>query len=317
MSPSPILSSHQPVMVDQVLGLLLQSNPAGGDLDGIVVDGTVGGAGHAAAILDRLSPSGRLVCLDRDPDALKRAGRRLESDPRVSFHQASYAEVESYLSPESAWAVLLDLGLSSDQLEAERGFSFGRDASLDMRFDPRDEITAYDVVNKYSIPRLREVFFKYGEEPLSPRIARRIAEARKVGAIGGTLDLVRIIEASVPERFRTKAAARIFQAIRIEVNREIEHLERGLEACWTILKPGGVLCCIAYHSIEDRRIKRFIAEKVKGCICPPRIPVCVCGKKPSARSLTPAALRPSAREIRLNPRSRSARLRAALKLEAD
>jgi len=183
-----------------------------------------------------------------------------------------------------------------------------------MRFDPASEVTAYDVVNRYSIPRLREIFFKYGEEPLAPRIARRIAEKRLGSSIRSTTELAQVIREAVPARFEIKALARIFQAIRIEVNGEIEHLERGIEACWRILRVGGVLCIISYHSLEDRRVKRFFAAQAKGCICPPRLPICACGRKPAAKILTSSAWRPLPPEIRLNPASRSARLRAARKL---
>ncbi len=309
------ISRHQPVMVDSVIDLLQQSHPTGTTLEGTVVDGTVGGGGHAEAILKRLSPAGRLTCFDRDPTALELAQHRLKNDPRVTFIHDSYSDIEKHLAPDTASAVLLDLGLSSNQLDAERGFSYSSDSRLDMRFDPSSDISAYDVVNKYSITKLRQVFFKYGEEPLAPRIARRIAETRGKGAIRSSLELAEVIAEAVPYRFRIKSVSRIFQAIRIEVNNEIELLERGLEACWKTLQLNGVFCVISYHSIEDRRMKRFLSEKVKGCTCPPKLPICVCGKKPSARVLTRSALRPAPKEIRFNPRSRSARLRAALKIE--
>lgn len=315
INASSISAHHQPVMVEQVLSILHQLDPTGKTLRGSFVDGTVGGGGHAESLLECLDPEGRLICFDRDPNALASARQRLKRDPRVNFVQASYSNIEKYLPAESVSGILLDLGLSTDQLESNRGFSYDQDSPLDMRFDPSTKTTAFDVVNNYSIAKLRDVFFKYGEEPLSPRIARRVAEARKFGAIRSTFELVGILREVVPPRVAIKAFARVFQAIRIEVNDEIELLERGLEACWRTLRPGGVLCGIAYHSLEDRRIKRFIAQKVKGCICPPKLPVCVCGRKPSARPATSSLLRPSAKEIRTNPRSRSARLRAAVKIQ--
>lgn len=311
------ISQHQPVLVDEVMHLLQQTHPIVDTFDGIYVDGTVGGGGHAAVILGRLFPAGRLVCFDRDPAAIATAKETLKGDSRVSFHQGSYTEIGRYLSPNSADGILLDLGLSSDQLKSDRGFSYSQDSRLDMRFDPATEVSAYDVVNGYSVAKLRDVFFKYGEEPLAPRIARNISEVRKTGAIRTTSQLADVIRESVPPRFQIKAVSRIFQAIRIEVNREIELLGEGLAACWGILKSGGVFCVISYHSIEDRRMKRFLAERVKGCTCPPKLPMCVCGKEPSARVLTPSAMRPSPREIRLNPRSRSARLRAAMKIQSE
>lgn len=312
--PQPDTSAHQPVMVDHVLDLLLRSSPDGHSLHNTLIDGTIGGGGHAHAILQHLAPDGLLMGFDRDPDAIQRARQYLGNDPRVTLLQASYADIADYTPPESVSAVLLDLGLSSDQLNSSRGFAFSADSPLDMRFDPAAKLTASNVVNQYSAARLRDLFFRFGEEPLAPRIARNIITARKSGGIHTTGHLAQVIGEVVPSRFRTKITARIFQAIRIEVNREIEQLETGLEELWKVIKVGGVLVVIAYHSIEDRRVKRFIAEKVKGCICPPRLPVCVCGRKPSAASLTHTVIRPSPKEIRLNHRSRSARLRAAVKI---
>lgn len=311
------ISRHQPVMVQSVISLLLRSNPTGNFLSGTVVDGTVGGGGHAEAILSVLSPKGRLLCFDRDATALGIGRIRLKNDPRVTLIHDSYAQIEKYLPEHSINAILLDLGLSSDQLESGRGFSHSADSPLDMRFDPESEITAYDIVNRYSIAKLRQIFFKFGEEPMAPRIARRIAEVRKSGAIKSTGELADIIAGAVPERFRIKTVSRIFQAIRIEVNSEIEELELGLHACWRALKRDGVFCVLSYHSIEDRRTKRFFNEKVKGCTCPPELPVCVCGKLPSAKVLTKSPLKPSPAEIRINPRSRSARLRSAQKIAKD
>ncbi len=310
----PETSAHRPVMVERVLDFLLQSSPDRHTLRDTLMDGTIGGGGHAQAVLQRLSPDGRLIGFDLDPRALEKTRRRLGDDPRLELHRASYAQVEDYVDPESVSGALLDLGLSSDQLNSDRGFAYSTDSALDMRFDPSRGLTADRVVNRYSAAKLREIFFHYGEEPLAPRIARGIVEARKSGGIHTTGGLAEIVRRSVPERFTSKALARVFQAIRIEVNGEIEELERGLESIWKTLRVGGVLVVIAYHSIEDRRVKRFIAEKVKGCICPPRLPVCACGRKPSARLLTKSAVKPSPKEIRQNPRSRSARLRAAVKI---
>ncbi len=317
MSSELYVSQHLPVLLDEALRLFEQTDPTGKSFKGIFVDGTVGGGGHAAAILERLSPAGQLCCFDRDPDAITKAKATLRDDSRAAFYQESYSEVGKYLAPESAQGILLDLGLSSDQLEAKRGFSYSHESLLDMRFDPSIDINAYDVVNGYPVAKLRQIFFKYGEEPFAPRIARGIAEIRKSGAIRTTAQLANVIRESVPRRFQVKAVTRIFQAIRIEVNREIELLEQGLPACWDVLEPGGILCVISYHSIEDRRMKRFLAGKVKGCTCPPKLPLCVCGIKPSAKVLTSSAVRPSPKEIRLNPRSRSARLRAAKKIRSD
>lgn len=311
------VSHHQPVMVDQVIDIFFKPDATSPTTKQIIVDGTVGGGGHAQAILERLSPGSELYCFDRDPNAINLTQARIQDDSRAKFIRDSYSNVNRYLKPESVSAVLLDLGLSSDQLESVRGFAFSQDSPLDMRFDPSGDLTAHDIINRYSIERLRDVFFKYGEEPLSPRIARRIAEVRQIGGIRTTSQLVAVIQEAVPARFRTKATARIFQAIRIEVNDEINQVEKGLASIWKILKVNGILCVISYHSIEDRRMKRFVIEKTKGCTCPPKLPMCVCGKKPSAMNLTSSALRPTAKEMRLNPRSRSARLRAAVKIAAE
>ncbi len=311
------ISHHLPVMVDQVIDLLLNKNTTGKSTGKIFFDGTAGGGGHSKALLEHLDPEARLYCFDRDPAAIELTRARLHDDQRVTLIQASYSEADNFIQPQSISGVLLDLGLSSDQLNGDRGFAFGQKSPLDMRFDPDIDVSAYDVVNRYSIERMRDIFFRFGEEPLSPRIARGIASARKTGALRTTTELADVIRESVPFRFRNKAVARIFQAIRIEVNSEIEQLEAGLRAVWNVLKVGGVLCVISYHSIEDRRMKRFVAEKVKGCICPPKLPVCACGKKPSAKKLTSSALRPTSIEVRLNPRSRSARLRAAVKIYDD
>ncbi len=304
-------------MAQQVLDLFEQTNPACNPFQNIIMDGTVGGGGHARHVLERLSRRGELVCFDRDPKALQTAEAALAEDVRLRFIHDSYALANVYLEPLSVCAILLDLGVSTDQLGPEQGFSHQYDSALDMRFDPAISNSAYEVVNHYPVERLREIFFKYGEEPLAPRIARSLAQARMQGLISTTGQLARIIRAAVPERFQMKALARIFQAIRIEVNQEIEHLERGLPACWQVLKVGGVFCILSYHSLEDRRVKRFFAEKSKGCICPPRLPICACGKKSSAQILTPSPIRPTPKEIRLNSASRSAKLRGVLKTGRD
>jgi 16S rRNA (cytosine1402-N4)-methyltransferase len=308
------LSQHQPVMAEQVLEKLSLADPDGNPFDHIIVDGTVGGGGHSRILLQALSSRGSLYCFDRDPRALELAEAALGEDPRLHYVQDSYAHILNHLEPGTVCGILLDLGLSFDQLLPERGFSYLHEAPLDMRFDPGIEFSAYDVVNHYKVDKLREVFFKFGEEPLSPRIARRVVETRAQGAIRTTVQLAQVVSEAVPERFRMKALSRIFQALRIEVNSEIEHLERGIEACWEALRPGGVLCILSYHSIEDRRVKQFFAAQAKGCICPPRFPVCACGRKPSAKILTHSPVTPAPQEIRVNPQSRSAKLRAARKI---
>jgi 16S rRNA (cytosine1402-N4)-methyltransferase len=304
-------------MAAQVMEMLSLADPTCNPFENAIVDGTAGGGGHSRLFLETLSSKGSLYCFDRDPQALQMARAALGDDPRVHYIHDSYAAILKYLEPESVCGILLDLGLSSDQLLPERGFSYMHDAPLDMRFDPNIEVSAYDVVNHYKVEKLRELFFKYGEEPLSARIARRLAEVRLQGAIRTTGQLAEVIGGAVPERFRMKALARVFQALRLEVNEEIEHLERGIEYCWKALRTGGVLVALSYHSLEDRRVKRFFATQAKGCICPPRLPVCACGRKPSAKILTPSPIRPTPKEIRLNPASHSAKLRAARKIAVE
>lgn len=301
-------------MAAQVLEMLSLADPACDPFESAIVDGTVGGGGHSRMFLEALSPKGSLYCFDRDPKALDLARAALGDDQRIHFIHDSYAAILKYLDPESVCGILLDLGLSSDQLLPERGFSYLHDAPLDMRFDPALEDSAYDVVNHYKVEKLREIFFRYGEEPMSPRIARRIAEVRLHGAIRTTGQLAEVVAGVVPERYRMKALSRVFQALRIEVNAELEQLEAGLENCWRAVKLGGVFCVLSYHSLEDRPVKHFFADEAKGCICPPRLPVCVCGRQPTAKILTPSPLRPEPKEVRLNPQSRSAKLRAAQKI---
>jgi 16S rRNA (cytosine1402-N4)-methyltransferase len=310
-------SHHLPVMVNEVMALIDSSFPSRSALFESIIDGTVGGGGHAEVLLQRLSPSGRISCFDRDPAALELARGRLAEDPRATFLLDSYANILRYIQPSTAEIILLDLGLSTDQLLSDRGFSYMRDTELNMRFDQEKEQNAFNLINFATKDHLRDVFFRYGEEPLSPRIASRIIEFRLSEPIKTTLQLADIIRGTVPERFAQKALSRIFQAIRIEINAEIEQLEKGLDACWDALKKGGMICILTYHSLEDRRVKRFFAAKSKGCICPPTLPICICGRKPEAKIIKPVLPKPSPKEIRLNPAARSARLRTALKIETS
>lgn len=311
--------SHEPVLLREALERLDVRE------DGIYVDATVGGGGHARAIGERLRPPrGRLIGLDVDPRALEAAREALCGLDRVELVRASYAELERVLDErgiESVDGVLFDFGLSSLQLaDPERGFSFQIDAPLDMRFDPESPVTAREIVNTCSEKELARILREYGEERRAERIAAEIVRAREREPIETTRQLVRIVLRAIPvpaqrghrEKRGIHPATRTFQALRIAVNRELEKVELGLEAAFRRLRPGGRLATISYHSLEDRIVKRFMREKARGCLCPPEFPVCQCGHTPEAELLGEAT--PSPEEISTNPRARSARLRALRRL---
>jgi 16S rRNA (cytosine1402-N4)-methyltransferase len=313
-TPSPKPAYHEPVMVAEVLDVL---GPAA---NGVVVDGTYGGGGHSAALLERY-PQMRIVAIDRDPEAVRTAVGR--SGSRLSVVEGNFVRVAEVLADElgpesgtgsSVDGVLLDLGVSSHQLDtAERGFSYHRAGPLDMRMGPDAARSAADVVNEWSVADLAAAFKRYGEE----RYARRIAEAIvRNRPLSDTAELSSVIAAAVPAPARRARhpARRVFQAIRIAVNEELAALERGLDAAIDVLRPGGRLVVIAYHSLEDRIVKqRFVAGSAT-CVCPPDLPVCGCGRTAELRLITRRALRPGDEEIARNPRSRSAVLRAAEKV---
>jgi len=311
---------HQPVLLKEALEYLAVRP------EGVYLDATVGGGGHAFEIARRLSPGkGKLVALDLDPQALKVAKERLrEYLDRVELVYANYADLESVLDERGIAqidGVLFDLGLSSLQLaDSTRGFSFQLDAPLDMRFDPQSPLTARKIVNEFSKEELVKIIREYGEERWAARIASEIIDARKRAPIETTRQLVELILRAVPKPaqrayFEGRAvhpATRTFQALRIAVNDELRNLERGLEAAFSRLKPQGRLVVISFHSLEDRLVKRFMREKAQGCICPPEFPVCRCGRLPKAEVFK--RVMPSPEEIARNPRARSARLRALRKL---
>lgn len=307
---------HVPVLLGECLeGLSIKP-------DGIYVDGTLGGGGHASAVCERLSGEGTLIGIDRDRDAIDAAGKRLENYPcRKIFVNRNYSDIKEILKDngiDSIDGALLDLGVSSFQLDnAERGFSYMNDAPLDMRMNRNDSLTAKDVVNGYSKADLTRIISAYGEERWASRIASFIEEARKEKPIETTGELTEIIKAAIPASARRTGphpAKRTFQAIRIEVNEELTRLEKALEDFCDVLSPGGRLCVISFHSLEDRIVKDVMARRADPCTCPPDIPVCVCGKVADIRKITRKPVVPSGKEQEDNPRARSAKLRICEKI---
>ncbi len=301
---------HISVLLNECIeGLNIKEN-------GIYVDGTLGGAGHSAEIVKRLT-TGRLIGIDQDTNAIKAAEKRLEEyKDKVTLVHDNFSNIKavfSQLGIEKADGFLLDIGVSSHQLdEAERGFSYMHDAPLDMRMNRDNSFSAYNVVNEYSEDELSEIIYKYGEERWSKRIAQFIVAERKQKPIETTFELVDIIKKAVPKGARKDGphpAKRTFQAIRIEVNGELEILERTIDDMTELLNPGGRLCIITFHSLEDRMVKNAFRKQENPCICPPEFPVCVCGKKKRANVITRKPILPSDEELEFNHRSRSAKLR--------
>ena len=301
---------HIPVLLNEVIeGLNI-------DPDGIYVDGTLGGAGHSYEIAKRLK-GGRLIGIDRDEDAIAAASERLEPfSDRVTIVRGNYGDMADILGDigiSEVDGILLDLGVSSHQLdEAERGFSYREDAPLDMRMDRRDELTAYDVVNTYTEAELTRILKDYGEERFAGSIARHIVRARAERPVSTTFELSDIIKASIPAKYRDKKghpAKRSFQAIRIEVNHELDILRDSLNGMIDILKPGGRLCVISFHSLEDRIVKQAMRTAEAPCICPKDFPVCVCGRKPKGRCVSKKAITAADNELDTNNRAHSAKLR--------
>jgi 16S rRNA (cytosine1402-N4)-methyltransferase len=307
-------AGHIPVMPGEVLdGLSLRPGLT-------VIDGTFGGGGHARLIADRIVPGGFLIAIDRDADASDAFDQLEREYPSIGeFYQGSYARMQAFAAASGYTAVdriLLDLGMSSLQLaDAGRGFSFQSDGPLDMRFDRQGGPSAADLINARAEEELADIFYIYGEERASRRIARAIVRSRVNEAITTTTQLAAIVERAVGGRKgkRTHPATRVFQALRIAVNGELDELERGLRAGVDLLAPGGRFVVISFHSIEDRIVKRFFAAEVRGCVCPPEVPVCVCGKQPTLK-LVGRAVKPSPSEVATNPRSRSAILRIVERL---
>jgi len=310
--------THVPVLAGELIDIL---DPHPGE---IAVDCTFGAGGHARLVAERIGPSGMLICIDRDPAAADRFDDfAVEVPCRTRFLSTQFTDGLRLLGQEGLQADLtyLDLGVSSMQLDAwERGFSYSYDAPLDMRMDSDQALDARQVVNEWDERRLANAFQRYGEERFARQIAREIAQRRRKAPLETTSDLVDAIRAAIPARVqrqfgRGHPAKRVFQAIRIVVNDELGSLDQALPLAWDVLRPGGRLGVISFHSLEDRRVKRFLSDRGRGCICPPDLPVCVCGREPEAEILTGRAVAPTAGEVANNPRSKSAKLRAARKLE--
>jgi 16S rRNA (cytosine1402-N4)-methyltransferase len=306
---------HVPVLAGELIAFL---DPQPGL---VAVDCTVGGAGHARLIAERLGGSGLLIGIDRDPVAEQRfaeMGAQVACDTR--FIRGDFVSGLTQLRDEGTTVDLayMDLGMSSMQIDTwERGFSYSYDAPLDMRMDPDQELTAAEIVNGWDERQIARLLREYGEERFASQIARAIGRARMRAQIDSTQELVDVIKSAVPLPAQFAGghpAKRTFQALRIAVNDELAQIDEALPLAWEILKPGGKLAAISFHSLEDRRVKRFLAEKARGCICPPDLPVCVCGHEPEAELLSRRAIAPSSGEIAANPRSKSAHLRIARKL---
>jgi 16S rRNA (cytosine1402-N4)-methyltransferase len=310
--------THVPVLAGELIEL---ANPGSGDR---VVDCTFGAGGHARLVADRIGATGTLVCVDRDPAAEARF-EELAADVacETRFLRMDYADALELLRSEGFRAdlVYMDLGISSMQVDTrERGFSYSYDAPLDMRMDPTQELDAREIVNEWDERQLARLFRRYGEDPGAQSTAREIVQRRKRSPIETTGQLVEAIEAATPAYVRRKFGAghpakRVFQAIRIAVNDELGSLDRALPDAWELLRKDGRLAAISFHSLEDRRVKRFLAEKAQGCICPPDMPVCACGHEPEAELLTRRAVAPSPGEVADNPRSKSGRLRVARRID--
>ncbi len=317
MLPSvlPTESDHVPVLAEEVLSLL---DPRPGET---IVDGTFGAGGHSLLLASRLRGDGKLIAIDRDPTVAPYFERfRRETGMKGRLHHGEFSAVLQHLADNGvkADAILLDLGVSSMQLDRpDRGFSYAVDAPLDMRMDPSAPYSARDLVNDGNERDLADIFKRYGEERYARQIARAIVRRRASQPFERTADLVEVIKAAIPAPARFgegHPAKRVFQALRIEVNDELGALERALPAALEMLRPGGRLAVISFHSLEDRIVKQFLRKQEHGCTCPPDFPVCVCGSEATMRATPRRAVRPTAAEVARNPRAQSARLRVGTRV---
>lgn len=304
--------SHIPVLLSETIdGLNIKP-------DGVYVDGTAGGGGHSAEILKRLT-DGKLYSIDRDPDAIQTVTERFRDNDNSVIIQGNFSEMKELLNSRGVFSVdgvLLDIGVSSHQLDtADRGFSFHEDAPLDMRMS-QSGTTAADLVNSLSFEELTKILYEYGEEKYAGSIVKTIIKEREKKSITTTLELAEIVKESVPQRVRRDGhpARKTFQALRIAVNHELDALEKGMDSAFELLNPKGRLAIITFHSLEDRIVKRKMAQWYQGCTCPKDFPVCVCGKKPKAKAVTKKPITANSLEINQNSRSRSAKLRICEKI---
>ncbi len=303
---------HIPVLLKETIDLLIT------DRNGSYLDCTLGGGGHSKAILNSISSEGFLIGVDRDIHAIEYAGKLLGGHKNFKASQINFSrinELDEIVFGMKFDGILLDLGLSSRQIDdAGRGFSYMSEAELDMRMNREEEMSAFEIIGTYSQEELADIFFRYGEEKRSRQIALKIIQSREKKEIRTTKELTDLISSVTPSNFRVKTLSRIFQALRIEVNRELDELATALKFSLNILKVGGRCAVISYHSLEDRTVKNFIKENSEGCICPKNFPKCVCGKKPIVESVTKKPVIASESEILKNSRSRSAKLRVFRKL---
>ena len=304
---------HQPVLLTEVMNYLIT------DPEGIYLDGTLGGGGHTRELAQKLSQKGHIYALDRDQEVLQKTLLNLDQSRITAIH-TDFSKMQAVLAAQGinqVTGILLDLGVSSFQLdEQERGFSFHIDAPLDMRMDRSQMLNAQIIVNSWSEAEIAQILKDYGEERYARAIARAIVKSRLIKPIDSTLDLVELIKSAVPAAYRREKhpARRTFQGLRIAVNRELEALKASLPQAVELLQPGGRLCIITFHSLEDRIVKQFFVEQARTCICPPDFPICVCGVKPILRLVKRKGIEPSDQEIAENPRARSAKLRIAEKI---
>ncbi|NLW91575.1 MAG: 16S rRNA (cytosine(1402)-N(4))-methyltransferase RsmH [Syntrophomonadaceae bacterium] len=304
---------HQPVLLGPSVENWLT------DPHGCYIDCTVGGGGHTKALLEKLSQDAQVLAIDRDKDTLDNTRRQL-TDNRVRFIEGDFRDLSVLLDEEGikqADGIMIDLGVSSFQLDqAERGFSFHEDARLDMRMDRSEPISAWDVVNQYDPADIADILFRYGEEKYARSIAAAIVRQRIIKPIDTTLQLVEIIQGAVPAKYRREKhpARKTFQALRIEVNRELEAIEEVMPQAVEVLRPSGHLCIISFHSLEDRIVKTFMQKESKECVCPPGLPVCICKHQPRLRIIARKPIIADEEECEANPRARSAKLRVAARI---